>query len=88
MANSNKFEQHKIALGADGTPCYRSVQYLSSSRFLYKYIKIEICRTAMLPVILYGCGTSSLTLKEQSKLKVLHNKVLERIFGPKEYTAQ
>jgi len=36
-----------------------------------------------LPVVLYGYGTWSLTLKEGSKLRVYKNKVLRRIFGPK-----
>jgi hypothetical protein len=36
----------------------------------------------MLPVVLYGCETWSLTLREEHKLRVLENRVL-RIFGPK-----
>jgi hypothetical protein len=37
----------------------------------------------ILPVILYVCGSWSLTLREQSRLKVSENRVLRRIFGPK-----
>jgi hypothetical protein len=36
-----------------------------------------------MPVVLYGCETWSLTLKEERKLRVFENKVLRRIFGPK-----
>ena len=47
------------------------------------YIKIKIYKTIILPVILYGCETSSLTLREERKLRVFENKVLRRIFGPR-----
>jgi len=36
-----------------------------------------------LPVVLYGCETWSLTLQEESKLRVFENMVLRRIFGPR-----
>jgi hypothetical protein len=35
-----------------------------------------------LPVVLYGCATLSLTLREECRLKVFENRVLRRIFGP------
>jgi hypothetical protein len=37
----------------------------------------------ILPVVLYGCETWSLTLKEENRLRVFENRVLRRIFGPK-----
>jgi hypothetical protein len=37
----------------------------------------------ILPVILYGCETWTLTLREKHRLRVFENKVLRRIFGPK-----
>jgi hypothetical protein len=40
-------------------------------------------KTIILPVVLYGCKTWSLTLKEEHTLRVFENKVLRRIFGPK-----
>jgi hypothetical protein len=36
-----------------------------------------------LPVVLYGCETWSLTLREEHRLKVFQNRMLNRIFGPK-----
>jgi hypothetical protein len=36
-----------------------------------------------LSVVLYGCETWSLTLKEECRLRVFENRVLKRIFGPK-----
>jgi hypothetical protein len=46
-----------------GNACYHSVQNLLSSRLLSKNIKIRIHRTIVLPVILYGCETWFLTLR-------------------------
>ena len=40
-------------------------------------------RTIIFPVVLYGCETSSLTLREETKLRVFENMVLRRIFGPR-----
>jgi hypothetical protein len=44
---------------------------------------LRIYKTIILPVILYGCETWSLTLREEHRLRVFENKVLRRIFGPK-----
>jgi len=43
----------------------------------------KIYRTTILPVVLYGCETWSLTLREERKLRVFENMVLRRIFGPR-----
>jgi len=40
-------------------------------------------RTIILPVVLYGCETWSLTLREERRLRVYENRVLRRVFGPK-----
>ena len=40
-------------------------------------------RTIILPVVLFGCETFSLTLREERKLRVFENKVLRRISGPR-----
>ena len=44
---------------------------------------IKISRTIILPVVLYGCETWSLTLRKERRLMVFENRVLSRIFGPK-----
>jgi len=59
------------------------VQNLLSSRLLSKNLKIKIYRTIILPVVLYGCETWSLTLREERKLKVFENRVLRKIFRPR-----
>jgi len=46
-------------------------------------LKIKIYRIIILPVVLYGCETWSLTLKEERRLRVFENKVLRKVFGPK-----
>jgi len=48
-----------------------------------KNIKIKIHKTIILPVILYGCETWSLTLREERRVRVFEKRVLRRIFGPK-----
>jgi len=58
------------------------VQNLLFSSLLLKNIKINIHRTVMLPCILYGCETCSLTLREERRVKMFENRVLKRIFGP------
>ena len=50
---------------------------------LFKNLKIKIYRTIILPVILYGCETWTLTLRKDHTLRVFENRVLRRIFGPK-----
>ena len=59
------------------------MQNLLSSRLLSKNLKVKIYRTIILPVVLYGCETWSLTLREERKLRVYKNIVLRRIFGPR-----
>ena len=49
----------------------------------HKNLKIKIYRTIIMPVVLYGCETWSLTLREERRLRVFENRVLRRIFGPK-----
>jgi hypothetical protein len=46
-------------------------------------VKVRIYKTIILPVVLYGCETWSLTVREEHKLMVFENGVLRRIFGPK-----
>jgi hypothetical protein len=48
-----------------------------------KKIKIKIYKTVILPVVLYGCETWSLTLGEEHRLRGFENTVLRKIFGPK-----
>ena len=56
---------------------------LLSSSLLPKSVKVKIYRTIILPVVLCGCETWSITLREECRLRVFENMVLRSIFGPK-----
>jgi hypothetical protein len=46
-------------------------------------LKIKVYRNIILPVVLYGCETWSLILREERRLRVFENRALRRVFGPK-----
>jgi hypothetical protein len=75
-------EQIKLRLNS-GNACYHSVQSLLSSCVLSRNVKVKIYIILILPVVLYGCGTWPLALREENRLKVFDNRVLRRIFRPK-----
>jgi hypothetical protein len=55
------------------------------SQFAIQNFKIKIYRIIILPAVLYGCEVWSQTLREERRLRVFENRVLNRIFGPKRY---
>jgi len=59
------------------------VQNLLSYSLLHTNIRIKIYRIKISPVVLYGCETWSLTLREERRLRVFENRVLRRTFRPK-----
>jgi hypothetical protein len=61
-----------------GNACYYSVQNLLHSSMLSKNIKISCRRAIILTVVLYGCETWSLKLREERSLRVFENRVLMR----------
>jgi hypothetical protein len=61
--------------------CYYSVQNLLSSSLLSKKLKIKICRTIILPIVLYGCETWLLTVRDERRLRVFENRVLRKVLG-------
>jgi hypothetical protein len=78
ITNQNSIQEEiKRKLGS-GNPCCLSVQSLLSSRLLSKNLKTRICKTIILPVVLYGCETWSLILREEHRLRVFEKKVLRR----------
>jgi hypothetical protein len=46
-------------------------------------VKIKMYRTIILPVVLYGSETGSLTLREEHRVRVFENRVLRKIFESK-----
>jgi hypothetical protein len=53
------------------------------SHLLSTNVKVKIYKTIILPVVLYGCETWPLTLKDEHELRVFENRILRRIFGLK-----
>ncbi|KAJ4452284.1 hypothetical protein ANN_03803 [Periplaneta americana] len=66
-----------------GNACYYSFEKHLSSSLLSKNLKVRIYKTVILPVVLYGCETWTLTLREVQRLRVFENKVLRKIFEAK-----
>ena len=66
-----------------GNACYYSLEKIVSSRLLSKKLKVKTYKTITLPVVLYGCETWSLTLREEHGLRVFENNVLRKMFGAK-----
>jgi hypothetical protein len=75
-------EEIKMRLSSGNACCY-SVQNILSSCLLSKSLKIRIYKTIILPLVLFGCETWSLTLREEHRLRVFENRVLRGMFGPK-----
>ena len=50
---------------------------------LTKNMKIKTYRTIILPIVLYGCKTWLLTIREEHRLRMFEKRVLRRIFGSK-----
>jgi hypothetical protein len=83
IMNQNSIQEEIKSNLKSGSACYLSVQNILCSSLLSKNTKIEIYRIIILPVVLYGCETWSLTLREERRLKVFENRVLRTIFVPK-----
>jgi hypothetical protein len=82
LTNQNDIHDEIKSRLNSGNACYYSVQHLLSSRLISENLKIKIYKTVILPVVLYGCETWSLTLREELRPRVFENRVLRRIFGP------
>jgi uncharacterized membrane protein len=65
LTNQNDIHDEIKSRLNSGDACYYSVQNLLSSRLISKNLKIKIYKTAILSVVLYGCETWSLTLREE-----------------------
>jgi sorting nexin-29 len=83
LTNQNSIQEEIKSRLKLGNACYYSVQNLFSSSLLSKTLNIKIYRIIIFPVVLYGCETWSLTLREERRLRVFENRVLRRVFGPK-----
>ena len=66
-----------------GNACYYSLEKILSSHLLSKKLEVKTYKNIILPVVLYGCETWSLALREKHRLRVFENKVLRKISGAK-----
>jgi hypothetical protein len=83
IINQNLIQEEIKRILNPGNACNHSVQNLLSPRLLSKNKKIITHKTKIVPVVLCGCDTWPLTLREEHRLRVFENRVLRRIFGPK-----
>ena len=63
-----------------GNACYYSLQKILSFRLISKKLKVKTYKTIILPVVLYGCETWYLTLKEKQRVSILESRVHRKIF--------
>ena len=82
VTNANIREKIKRRINM-GNACYYSLEKILSSRLLSKKLKVKAYKIIILPVVLNGCETWSLTLREEHRLRVFENKVgyLARYLG-------
>ena len=83
VTNTNDIREeikHRINMG---NVCYYSLEKILSSHLLSKKLKVNTYKTLISPVVLYGCETWSLTLRQEHRLRVFESKVLRKIFGAK-----
>ena len=75
FTNQSSIQEEIKSRLKSGNACYLSVQNLLYSSLVSKNLKIKVCRTIMLPVVLYGFETWLLTLREECRLRVFENRV-------------
>jgi hypothetical protein len=79
---TDKFACTKSKLNSGNGYC-QSVLSPLPSRLVYRNVKVKIYKTIILTVVLYGCETWSLTLREEHRLRVFENRVLRKKFVQK-----
>jgi hypothetical protein len=84
LGTTNQNSIHEVTKSGlkSGNACYHALQNLLSSSLLSKNIKIKIIINIILFLLLYGCETWSVTLRERRRLRVFENTVLRIIFWP------
>ena len=83
LKNQNSIHEEIKSKLNSGNACYHSVQNILSSSLVSRSINIKIDGSAFLPLVVYGCKTWSLTLRDELRLRVSENRVLRRIFAGK-----
>jgi hypothetical protein len=81
LRNQNFIQEEIKRRLNSGNACYHSVLNILQSRLPSEKLKIKIHSTLIFPMVLYGCETWSLTLREEHKLRVSEYRVLRGICG-------
>ena len=81
LKNQNAIREEIKSRLKSGNACSHSVQNHLSYSLLSKTIKLNIYRIVILPVVVYGCETWLLALREEPRLRVFESRVPRRIFG-------
>ena len=81
VTNTNDIDEEIKRRINMGNSCYYSLEKILSSLLLSKKLKVKSYKTIILPVVLYGCETWSLTLREEKRFRAFANKVPTKIFG-------
>jgi hypothetical protein len=79
VTNQNLIQEESKRSLNSGKAGFLSVQNHLCSSLLSKNVKIKMCKTIILPLVLYGCKTLSLTLREEHRLRVFENSVEENV---------
>jgi len=79
LTKQNSIQEKIKSSLKSGNACYHSVHNRLSCSLLSKNLKFKIYRTIILPVVMYGCESSSFTLRVECKLRVSENRLLRRI---------
>jgi hypothetical protein len=88
LTDQNYIQEETESRLNSGNAYYNSVQSVLSSCLLLSNVKVKIYKSIILPFVLYGCKSWSLTLSEEHRLSVFENRVLRIIFGPKQDEVQ
>ena len=83
VTNQNSMQEEIKSRLKSGNACCHLVRNRLSSSLSSKNLKIKIYRTIILPSVLYGCESWSLTLREDGRLRVCENRMLRRIYVPR-----
>jgi len=83
LTNQNSIQGEIKSRLKSGSACYHSLRNLLSSSLLSKNLKMQMYKTIILPVVVYGYETWSLKLRVERRLRMFENRVLRRIFEPK-----
>ena len=80
LTNENSIQEEINSILMSGNASYHSVENLLSSSLVSRNLKIKIYRTIIIPVVLYGCETWSLTVREEGKVSVSEYGIEENIW--------